>query len=252
MLFYIIGHKLLVTWGLILIFCCQLNFQCKNNLQPSIPAYEYFPQQNICFWKSQIMTHSELKKRRSNVFFNILTIFSHSQMFPFTAQHEEVKRSRKTAVRKGEKKQRSTEACEAAILHLTLELPACAESVELRVSLSSSRSWGGEVMEQAHKAYASLRKVQDFYLKNLKRMEEAKINLTFNYFGEVIGSRCSRKHSGGKWVEIKTLSEHIFYSAVLVFCWAHSIQKLFMKYFTDGCAFYWKCKLLSQGSSHLD
>lgn len=78
-------------------------------------------------------------------------------------------------------------------------------------------------------------------------MEETKINLTFNYFWEVTMSRCSRKHSGGKWVEIKTLSKHVSYSAVLVFCWTHSIQKLFMKYFTDGCTLYPKCELLSQG-----
>lgn len=37
--------------------------------------------------------------------------------------------------------------------------------------------------------------------------------------------------------------EHVSYCIVLFFCWTHSIQKLFMKYFTDGCALYPKCKL---------
>ena len=37
---------------------------------------------------------------------NVLTIVSHSQMFPFIAQHEEVKRSIKNAVGKGRKKKK--------------------------------------------------------------------------------------------------------------------------------------------------
>lgn len=155
------------------------------------------------------MTHTKYQKRRSNLFFlNVLTVFSHSQMFSFITQREEVKRVRKTAIRKTskkKKKQGSRETCQAAVFHLTLELPiCCAESVELRVSLWSSRSLGSVVMEQVHEACASLRKFSNFYSKTLKRMEEAKINLTFNCFGGIIKSGFSRKYSGGKSVEIKT------------------------------------------------
>lgn len=71
-------------------------------------------------------------------------------------------------------------------------------------------------MEQVHEACTSLRKNKNKTQTQNKGMEEAKINLTFNYFWGVIGSRCSRKHSGGKWMEIKTL-EHFSYSTVLGF-----------------------------------
>jgi len=62
-----------------------------------------------------------------------------------------------------------------------LELPVCcAESVKLRVPSWSSRSLGSKVMEQVHEAWASLRKFSTFDLKNPKKMEEAKIYLTFD------------------------------------------------------------------------
>lgn len=90
-------------------------------------------------------------------------------MFPFIAQHEEVKRSRKTAVRKTKNlpkakptnNQGSRETGQVSILHLTLELPTCAVCMELRVFRWSSRSLGSETVDQMHGACVLLSKVSN-------------------------------------------------------------------------------------------
>lgn len=163
-------------------------------------------------------------------------------MFPFTAQHEEVKRSRKTAVRKGEKKQRSTETCEAAILHLTLELPTfCADSVELRVSLWSSRSRGSKVMEQVYEACASLRKVPDFYLKktpkNGRNKNKSDIQLFLgSYYVKMLQEAQWREMGGNQdvvqtrflfcslGVLLNSLHSKVVYE--VFYRWMHSLSKV--------------------------
>lgn len=90
-------------------------------------------------------------------------------MFPFIAQHEEEKRSRKPVVRQTKKlpktnatnNQGSRETGQVSILHLTLELPTCAECMELRVFCWSSRSLGSEIMDQMREACMLLTKVSN-------------------------------------------------------------------------------------------
>lgn len=90
-------------------------------------------------------------------------------MFPFIAQHEEVKRSRKTAVRKKKKSPKATptnnqgsrETGQVSILHLTSELPTRAECMELRVFFWSSRSLGSEMMDQMHEGCVLLKMVSN-------------------------------------------------------------------------------------------
>lgn len=170
-----------------------------------------------------------LKKRRSNVFFNALTIFSHSQMFPFIAQHKEVKRSRKTAARERKKKQRSRETCQAAILLLTLELPTCcAESVELRLSFQVTRKWSHGA--SAWSMYIPKKKQkQNTNTKQRNGRSKNKFDIQLflgSYWVKMLQEAQWREMDGNQDVRILFL----FYSLGF-FCWAHSIQEVVYEVF---------------------
>lgn len=133
----------------------------KRNIKicnPPLHPHKYFPQQSVCFWKSQLMTHSEFKKKeKQGIFECINNIFSQPDVpLRYTVWRGE--RGQKSCSKKYKNNVK-----EKNISRKTYPLGwdvapdfgvvLCAVGMELGWSSWHPRSLGSEVMEQVlHKA----------------------------------------------------------------------------------------------------
>lgn len=167
-------------------------------------------------------------KRRSNVFFNVLTSLSRPDV-PLHCTAWRGEKEQKNCSKKDRKTPKS----------LPYKLPRIKRN---RSGVDFTSNFGIAYMCRVHGAEGLLLEFQVSWKWNngsnawsMSITEKGLKWIKFNYFWEVTGSRSFRKCSGGKWVEIKTCYNMFLTLQFCFFAELRSVQKLFMKYFTDGC-----------------
>lgn len=90
------------------------------------------------------------------------------------------------------------------------------------------------------------KKVLKFLFKNTQKNGRSKSKPDIQLFG---GNYWVRILQEAQWREMggnQDVLEHVSYYMVLFIFWAHLIQKLFVKYFTDGCALFQNANCLDR------